>query len=296
METILSAQHLAFRRGRQTILRDVSLELRAQEVVALIGGNGAGKTTLLEILTGALAPDRGRVRHHGKLPHFWLGYLPDKAPLYSQWRVREFLQTCAALRGVRDPKGALEEVITRCNLQTVAHKRCGELSHGYRQRVGLAQAMIHRPPLLVLDEPTNGLDSDQRASLRPLLASLGERGCVLMTSHNWDEILAVAHRVYRLHDGVLQEILIPRPATPHLWVAYDSVMQAQVFAAEAVAQDGRFLAFAYDGSVVTRQSLWQHLAAQSGISAFYEHYPDIAFQEKLSAAMRQFAGVDKNVA
>ena len=82
METILSAQHLAFRRGRQTILRDVSLELRAQEVVALIGGNGAGKTTLLEILTGALAPDRGRVRHHGKLPHFWLGYLPDKAPLY----------------------------------------------------------------------------------------------------------------------------------------------------------------------------------------------------------------------
>ena len=287
METILSAQHLAFRRGRQTILRDASLELRAREVVALIGGNGAVKTTLLEILTGALSPDRGTVRHHAKLPRFWLGYLPDKAPLYPQWRVREFLQTCAQMRGVRDVKAAMDDVIVRCHLQAVAHKRCGELSHGYRQRVGLAQALIHRPPLLVLDEPTNGLDSDQRAALRPLLAGLGESGCVLMTSHNWDEVLAVAQRVYRLHDGVLQEIVIPRVDTPHLWVAYDTVMQAQAFAVEAVAQDGRFLAFTHDGSAASRQSLWQRLVAQPGVSAFYDAYPDVAFQEKLSAAACQ---------
>lgn len=287
METILSAQHLAFRRGRQTILRDASLELRAREVVALIGGNGAGKTTLLEILTGALSPDRGTVRYHDKLPRFWLGYLPDKAPLYPQWRVREFLQTCAQMRGVRDVKAAMDDVIVRCHLQAVAHKRCGELSHGYRQRVGLAQALIHRPPLLVLDEPTNGLDSDQRAALRPLLAGLGESGCVLMTSHNWDEVLAVAQRVYRLHDGVLQEIVIPRVDTPHLWMAYDTVMQAQAFAADAVAQDGRFLAFAHDGSAASRQSLWQRLVAQPGVSAFYDAYPDVAFQEKLSAAACQ---------
>lgn len=287
METILSAQHLAFRRGRQTILRDASLELRAREVVALIGGNGAGKTTLLEILTGALSSDRGTVRHHAKLPRFWLGYLPDKAPLYPQWRVCEFLQTCAQMRGVRDVKAAMDDVIARCHLQAVAHKRCGELSHGYRQRVGLAQALIHCPPLLVLDEPTNGLDSDQRAALRPLLAGLGESGCVLMTSHNWDEVLAVAQRVYRLHDGVLQEIVIPRVDTPHLWVAYDTVMQAQAFATDAVAQDGRFLAFAHDGSAAARQLLWQRLAAQPSVSAFYDAYPDVAFQEKLSAAACQ---------
>ena len=187
MDTILSAQHLAFRRGRQTILRDASLTLRAQEVVALIGGNGAGKTTLLEILTGALAPDSGSVHYHGQLPRFWLGYLPDKAPLYPQWRVREFLQTCAELRGVHDSKAAVDEVIARCYLQAVAHKRCGELSHGYRQRVGLAQALVHRPPLLVLDEPTNGLDSEQRAALRPLLAGLGERG--------WSRIVCTACRM-----------------------------------------------------------------------------------------------------
>lgn len=287
METILSVQHLAFRRGRQTILRDASLELRAREAVALIGGNGAGKTTLLEILTGALSPDCGTVRYHAKLPRFWLGYLPDKAPLYPQWRVREFLQTCAQMRGVRDVKAAMDDVIARCHLQAVAHKRCGELSHGYRQRVGLAQALIHRPPLLVLDEPTNGLDSDQRAALRPLLAGLGESGCVLMTSHNWDEVLAVAQRVYHLHDGVLQEIVIPRVDTPHLWVAYDTVMQAQAFAVEAVAQDGRFLAFTHDGSAASRQSLWQRLVAQPGVSAFYDAYPDVAFQEKLSAAACQ---------
>ena len=193
METILSAQHLAFRRGRQTILRDASLELRAREVVALIGGNGAGKTTLLEILTGALSPDRGTVRHHAKLPRFWLGYLPDKAPLYPQWRVCEFLQMCAQMRGMRDSKAALTDVVQRCGLQAVAHKRCCELSHGYRQRVGLAQALIHKPSLVVLDEPTNGLDSDQRLLLRPLLAGLADSCCVLMTSHDWDEVLATAH-------------------------------------------------------------------------------------------------------
>lgn len=296
MDTILSAQHLAFRRGRQTILRDASLTLRAQEVVALIGGNGAGKTTLLEILTGALAPDSGSVRCHGQLPRFWLGYLPDKAPLYPQWRVREFLQTCAELRGVHDSKAAVDEIIARCYLQAVAHKRCGELSHGYRQRVGLAQALVHRPPLLVLDEPTNGLDSEQRAALRPLLAGLGERGCVLMTSHNWDEVLAVAHRVYRLQDGVLQEITIPRVASPHLWLACETLTQAQVLAQDAVLQDGRFLAFAYDGTDAARQLLWQRLAALPGITAFYERYPDDAFQEKLSAAMRQSAEEHPHVA
>ncbi|WP_314910049.1 ABC transporter ATP-binding protein [Cardiobacterium hominis] len=296
MDTILSAQHLAFRRGRQTILRDASLELRAREVVALIGGNGAGKTTLLEIITGALAPDSGSVRYHDKLPRFWLGYLPDKAPLYPQWRVREFLQTCAQMRGVRDSKAAVDEVVARCHLQAVAHKRCGALSHGYRQRVGLAQALIHRPPLLVLDEPTNGLDSDQRAALRPLLASLGESSCVLMTSHNWDEVLAVAHRVYRLHDGVLQEITIPRAESPHIWIACETVTLAQTLAQDAALQDGRFLAFAYDGTDAARQSLWQRLATQPGITAFYARYPDEAFQEKLSAAMRQSAGVDEHVA
>ena len=265
-------------------------------MVALIGGNGAGKTTLLEILTGALSPDSGSVRCHGQLPRFWLGYLPDKAPLYPQWRVREFLQTCAQLRGVRDSKAAVDEVIARCYLQAVAHKRCGELSHGYRQRVGLAQALIHRPPLLVLDEPTNGLDSDQRAALRPLLASLGESSCVLMTSHNWDEVLAVAHRVYRLHDGVLQEITIPRAESPHIWIACETVTRAQTLAQDAALQDGRFLAFAYDGTDAARQSLWQRLATQPGITAFYARYPDEAFQEKLSAAMRQSAGVDEHVA
>ena len=296
MDTILSAQHLAFRRGRQTILRDASLELRAREVVALIGGNGAGKTTLLEIITGALAPDSGSVRYHDKLPRFWLGYLPDKAPLYPQWRVREFLQTCAQMRGVRDSKAAVDEVVARCHLQAVAHKRCGALSHGYRQRVGLAQALIHRPPLLVLDEPTNGLDSDQSAALRPLLASLGESSCVLMTSHNWDEVLAVAHRVYRLHDGVLQEITIPRAESPHIWIACETVTRAQTLAQDAALQDGRFLAFAYDGTDAARQSLWQRLATQPGITAFYARYPDEAFQEKLSAAMRQSTGVDEHVA
>ena len=279
---LLSAQHLALHRGRQTILRDASLVLHPREVVALIGGNGAGKTTLLEILTGALTPDAGVVRYQASLPAFWLGYLPDKAPLYPQWRVREFLLMCAQMRGVGDCKAALADVVQRCALQAVAHKRCGELSHGYRQRVGLAQALIHKPPLLVLDEPTNGLDSNQRLLLRPLLASLADSCCVLMTSHDWDEVLATAHRVYHLHDGVLREIVIPRPAGAHIWVACESAAQAQALPNPDL-RDGGFAAFAYDGTAAARQSLWQRLAANPAICAYYPAYPRDAFQEKLDA-------------
>ena len=279
---LLSAQHLALRRGKQIILRDASLALHPREVVALIGGNGAGKTTLLEILTGALMPDAGSVHYQAGLPAFWLGYLPDKAPLYPQWRVREFLQMCAQIRGVRDSKAALTDVVQRCGLQAVAHKRCCELSHGYRQRVGLAQALIHKPSLVVLDEPTNGLDSDQRLLLRPLLAGLADSCCVLMTSHDWDEVLATAHRVYYLHNGILQEIPIPRVDGPHLWVACDDTAQAQALP-QPTLLDGRFAAFAHDGSDAARQSLWQRLAAYPGICAYYPAYPREAFQEKLNA-------------
>ena len=198
---LLSAQHLALRRGRQIILRDASLELHPREVVALIGGNGAGKTTLLEILTGALTPDAGSVHYQAGLPAFWLGYLPDKAPLYPQWRVCEFLQMCAQMRGMRDSKAALTDVVQRCGLQAVAHKRCCELSHGYRQRVGLAQALIHKPSFLVLDEPTNGLDPQQILEIRQIIRELGKEKIILLSSHIMQEIQAVCQRVLILHKG-----------------------------------------------------------------------------------------------
>jgi len=126
------------------------------------------------------------------------------------------------------------------------------------------------------------LDSDQRLLLRPLLAGLADSCCVLMTSHDWDEVLATAHRVYYLHNGILQEIPIPRVNSPHLWVACDDTAQAQALP-QPTLLDGRFAAFAYDGSDAARQSLWQRLAAYPGICAYYPAYPREAFQEKLNA-------------
>ncbi|MDO4642595.1 MAG: ABC transporter ATP-binding protein [Cardiobacteriaceae bacterium] len=286
MNPILSAEHLAFRRGRQQVLRDTTLTLQDNEIVALIGGNGAGKTTLLEILIGALQADYGRLFYRKNLPRFWLGYLPDKAPLYPQWRVSEFLQMCAKIRHVQNEKEAVALVLERCGLHAVAHKRCAALSHGYRQRVGLAQAMIHQPPLLILDEPTNGLDSDQRMLLRPLLSGLAMNSCVLMTSHDWDEVLAIAHRVYYLQDGILHELIIPRHANPQLWVAYESAEQAQIMAQDATLQDGRFAGFVYDGSHLEYQDLWKRLSVRQGVIAFYPSYPREAFQENIDHVAR----------
>ena len=129
---------------------------------------------------------------------------------------------------------------------------------------------------------SNGLDSDQRLLLRPLLAGLADSCCVLMTSHDWDEVLATAHRVYYLHNGILQEIPIPRVDGPHLWIACDDTAQAQVLP-QPTLLDGRFAAFAYDSSEAARRSLWQRLAAYPGICAYYPAYPREAFQEKLNA-------------
>ncbi|WP_178133174.1 ABC transporter ATP-binding protein [Vineibacter terrae] len=206
------AEALTKRYGPVTALRDLSLEIRHGEVLGLLGPNGSGKTTFIRMLAGYLAPTRGRLRICGldvvrdALPaRRRLGYVPEAAPVYGHMRVREFLAFMGRLRGLSPAElgGAVDRVVERLALGAVAHKPTRALSRGYRQRVALAQALIHEPQIVVLDEPTNGLDPRQIIEVRELVRSLAGTHTVVMSSHILAEVAKTADRVAVLLDGRL---------------------------------------------------------------------------------------------
>jgi ABC-2 type transport system ATP-binding protein len=179
-------------------------------VLGLLGLNGAGKTTTLQMLCGALAPSDGDIQLCGhdlrEAPNAAkreLGYLPDQPPLYPALRVREYLRYCAALHRVprREQAAKIDAAIAACDLGEVRDKLIGALSKGFRQRVGLAGALVHEPRVLVLDEPTNGLDPVQIHELRELTAHLGKERAVILSTHLMQEVRATCTRVLVLHRG-----------------------------------------------------------------------------------------------
>jgi len=220
MEALLAVRSLARRFGTKQALRDLNFTLSPGEVLGLLGRNGAGKTTCLRILSGTLAPSRGQVCIRGlDLSHApmaarrHLGYLPETPPLYPEMRVDEYLHFCARLR--RIPPGSVGRVVRRvkqrCGLDQVGRRLLGRLSKGYRQRAGLAQALIHEPDLVILDEPTDGLDPVQIREVRALIRDLAPSCGVILSSHALSEVEAVCNRVLILHDGaVLHETAIGR--------------------------------------------------------------------------------------
>ncbi len=203
--------HLTKRIGRQTILRDINLEIGDGEVVGLLGPNGAGKSTLMKILTGLWAFDAGEVAvcgvsaTDGRLPHEvaqYVGYLPENNPLYEDMYVREYLQFMGEAIGVYvDWQSIAEEV----GLLPEIHKKIGQLSKGYRQRVGLAQALMGNPQLLILDEPTTGLDPNQLEEIRALIKRLSVGRTIILSTHIMQEVEAVCSRVVILAKGEIRE-------------------------------------------------------------------------------------------
>ena len=159
----VAIEHISMRIGRQQVLDDVTLHIGDGEVLGLLGPNGAGKSTLMKILVGLRQPTSGSVRVPGKAE---IGYLPEQNPLYNDMFVREYLLFMARLGRVDSTR--VELVIRETGLTPEVHKRIGQLSKGYRQRVGLAQALLQDPKLLILDEPTTGLDPNQLDEIRPL--------------------------------------------------------------------------------------------------------------------------------
>ena len=191
----------------------VSFELGENQVVGLLGPNGAGKSTTIRMMTGFLAPDSGTITIAGydiakqpSLAKSQIGYLPEQAPIYPEMSVRGYLKHRAKLFGVetRDLKGSIERAMDLCQITDVARRRVGHLSKGYKQRVGLAGALIHDPPVLVLDEPTNGLDPSQIRDSRSMIRDLAENKTMLICSHILPEIERVCDRVMIMNHGMVQ--------------------------------------------------------------------------------------------
>ena len=216
-EITLSARNLTRSFGSRRVIHDVSLELRRGEVLGLLGHNGAGKTTTLQVLTGCLLPDGAEenecsieicgidlLRRPG-LAKAHIGYLPETPPLYRELSVDDYLTFAARLRGMKHSEAAEALVRTkqRCGLEAAGRKIIGTLSKGYQQRVGIAQAIIHRPAVVVLDEPTVGLDPAQTRDIRSLIRELGDGSSVILSTHLLAELESVCDRVEIMQRGKL---------------------------------------------------------------------------------------------
>jgi ABC-2 type transport system ATP-binding protein len=213
-----SIDHLAKRYGARVAVDDVSFDVGQHEVLGLLGPNGSGKTTVLRVLTGYLRPSAGAVQaagfdlvRQGPAARGRIGYVPEDAPLYPHMRVREFLAFMGGLRGLKGEtlNRRMDLVFERLALSDMRSVIIGRLSRGYRQRVAIAQAILHEPELLVLDEPTNGLDPRQIIEFRGLIRGLAAHCAVIVTSHILREIELVADRVAILLDGRLLAVVRP---------------------------------------------------------------------------------------
>lgn len=196
--------------GEQKAVNNISFRVSPGEIVGFLGPNGAGKSTTMKIITGYLQADQGRTLVCGidvlKNPlesKKKVGYLPEANPLYTDMYVREYLRFIAGVHGIDRKKEQTEEAIRITGLTPESKKKIGQLSKGYRQRVGLAAALIHDPEVLVLDEPTSGLDPNQIVGIREVIKELGKRKTVLFSSHILQEVEAVCDRVIIIHKGRL---------------------------------------------------------------------------------------------
>lgn len=196
--------------GPQTAVDHIAFEVKTGEILGFLGPNGAGKSTTMKMITGYLSPDSGdiliggrSIREHDMRRH--IGYLPENNPLYTDMPVMDYLAYCAALHGVTrtDIPGRVREMVKVCGLNVEKHKRIGELSKGYRQRVGLAQAMIHDPEILILDEPTTGLDPNQIVEIRQLIRELGKEKTVILSTHILPEVEATCDRILIINRGAI---------------------------------------------------------------------------------------------
>ena len=203
----IQIQHLNKHIGKQHVLKNVNLTINDGEVIGLLGPNGAGKSTLMKIMVGVWEATSGEV-HVPKS----IGFLPEQNPLYEDMYVREYLRFFVGLRskeqGAKSQDEIVEQLIARVGLTAEANKRVGQLSKGYKQRVGLAQAMIGNPELLILDEPTTGLDPNQLEDIRALIREMGEERTVILSTHILQEVKQMCTRVVIIDHG---EIKVDKP-------------------------------------------------------------------------------------
>jgi ABC-2 type transport system ATP-binding protein len=192
----------------QKALDQVTFQVKSGEIVGFLGPNGAGKSTMMKILTGYISADSGSaeicgidVNEAGESMKTKIGYLPEHNPLYLDLYVKEYLQFISGVHQIKNPTNRIAEIIQLTGLSKEAHKKIGALSKGYRQRVGLAQAMIHDPEVLILDEPTTGLDPNQIVEIRQLIKTIGSTKTVLFSTHIMQEVQAICSRAIIVNKG-----------------------------------------------------------------------------------------------
>lgn len=209
-DLMLQLSNLTKNYGSKAVVSDLSLTLEKGEIVGLLGPNGAGKSTTMKMITGYLPATTGTITLAGidvlaspTAAQEKIGYLPETNPLYSEWTVREFLTFAARSRRLREPVEAVGKALDACGLTEVHHQRIETLSKGYRQRTGFAQAILHDPPVLVLDEPTDGLDPTQKNLLQDFIRSISPEKAILISTHILPEAEALCHRVAVIKKGRL---------------------------------------------------------------------------------------------
>ena len=211
-EVVIELNNVGKSFGQRRAVDDISLIARPGEVVGLLGPNGAGKTTTLRMLTGYLAPSRGSVRVFGhdmqrsaRAAQRLLGYLPEGAPCYDDMSVMAFLRFTARVRGLRGKamRRRIDTLVEQLSLQSVLRQRIDTLSKGFKRRVGLAQALVHDPELLVLDEPTDGLDPNQKRQVRELIIALASDKIIVVSTHILEEVSALCTRALVIANGRL---------------------------------------------------------------------------------------------
>ena len=207
---MIKVKKLSKNYGSVEAVKSISFDLNDGEVIGFLGANGAGKTTTLKMITGYMVPTEGSITVNGldiiddtHEIQKQIGYLPELNPLYAEMRVYDYLEFLAAIRNIKGSqfKDALSRVVEQCGLRGVVHKNISDCSKGYKQRIGLAAAMIHDPKILILDEPVTGLDPNQIIEIRSLIKSLGEEKLVFMSSHILQEIQATVDRIIIINEG-----------------------------------------------------------------------------------------------
>jgi ABC-2 type transport system ATP-binding protein len=222
---VIEVQHLTKRYGPTTAVDDVSFRVERGEVLGFLGPNGAGKTTTMRVLTGYMPPSEGKAIVAGYDVFAQpieakrrTGYLPETPPLYPEMTVRDYLSFVARIKGVprNDRKSRVNTVMERTRIADMANRHCAKLSKGYRQRVGLAQAIMHNPDVLILDEPTAGLDPKQINETRQLIKDLGGDHTVILSTHILPEVSQTCHRVVIINKGRVVAVDTPENLTARL--------------------------------------------------------------------------------
>ena len=240
---MIDAQHLTKTFGSRTAVDDLSFQVEQGDVVGFLGPNGAGKTTTIRMLTGFLPPTRGTatiagydIRKHSKHVRQAIGYMPESVPLYDDMRVTEYLRFRGKIKGLRGHllSARVQDVLEQCGLTEMRRRIIKALSKGYRQRVGLADALLHEPELLILDEPTNGLDPNQIRAIRGLIKDLAQERTVMISTHILSEVEMMCNRVVIIDRGQVKASDRPENLVNELRSTGSVILETQATAADVI--------------------------------------------------------------